>query len=382
MKKYIFDKNYICSFSTKLSAYLIDFVILILLSFLLTFSINKIYQNSNSYNVINTEITLKVEKMNQYTSEAKLTTFDENKNLKSINDMYKDYVFMSILKSYDLHEEVFNKENIKDLHNHEEFKKYESISYENDNLAYFYTRYIPSNEDIKFNFEGKSPEIYYKYLFIKINGVLDPYEFLSDYPTLKSKDAIKLYNYYINDKKENIDVDNALYKIFTTTLSHSAKIFYEFPFYKTLYDQYQSEYQILVNNTNYILIGAYSLSFIITFIIPLFIFKNNQTFGKKIMRIIVISKNDKKLNIFNSILKVVLHYFLSFYTIVLSSIFITGIQSITHVNKVLTSLLIFSFAFVIVDLLVGLFSKLNRSLDDLLTNSITIHARLESSIEE
>ena len=110
--------------------------------------------------------------------------------------------------------------------------------------------------------------------------------------------------------------------------------------------------------------------------IPVFIFKNGQTIGKKLNKVIVSSNKETPVKPLNLMLKFIVQYIFYFFIIFFNSLIITGLQSLTFGIFPFYIFLIISFGLSLINVVVFLCHKERRSLDDILSKTYTLNARL------
>lgn len=375
MTKYSFDKAFVTSFSTKFASFLFDFILLIFINLLLCFGSNEIVKNLNPYKEANNNVNLCVNNINKLTNEAHLTSYKEDDQLKTLDEMFEEYVDSHLLLSFNLNKDDFINDDITENNVNENLKDVIPASYDNDYLGYFYIHFLKENQYQDFDFQGLSPYDFFKNVLLTNKTKSYLFDFSYDFPSLKSEHSIDIYKYLYCDSN-NSRTYNDLYDLFINVLTNSTSILVNFDVYQNELINYNLNYQKLVNYTNFELIIDYTLTFILVLVIPVFIFKNGQTIGKKLNKVIVSSNKEITVKPLNLILKFIIQYIFYFFIIFFNSLIITGLQSLTFGTIPFYLFIIISFLLCLINVIVSLTHKERRSLDDILSMTYTLNARL------
>ena len=375
MTKYSFDKAFVTSFSTKFASFLFDFILLIFINLLLCFGSNEIVNNLNPYKEANNNVNLCVNNINKLTNEAHLTSYKEDDQLKTLDEMFEEYVDSHLLLSFNLNKDDFINDDITENNVNENLKDVIPASYDNDYLGYFYIHFLKENQYQDFDFQGLSSYDFFKNVLLTNKTKSYLFDFSYDFPSLKNEHAIDIYKYLYCDSN-NSRTYNDLYDLFINVLTNSTSILVTFDVYQNELINYNLNYQKLVNYTNFELIIDYTLTFILVLVIPVFIFKNGQTIGKKLNKVIVSSNKETTVKPLNLILKFIIQYIFYFFIIFFNSLIITGLQSLTFGTIPFYLFIIISFLLCLINVIVSLTHKERRSLDDILSMTYTLNARL------
>ena len=265
-------------------------------------------------------------------------------------------------------------------------------NYENDYLANFYVNYVANNntyngkENDIVDFKGKSPKEYF-YKVYKDNAtniemwVFDDVNY--SLPYLKSSEAIKLlkrieekydagvqiYNYLrVNyERVWNIEVDE---------LINSSRFQEHFQLYKANYA-----------SCSYIVSGAtvisYLLSFIITILVPQFIFKNLQTVGKRLTKLQVVDIEGYETTNKQFIIRNLLNFIVYFGLMIITCFFSGGLNTgwmyplfeICGVGFSMFSIMAITVIVAFISFIVMVVSKNKTSLEDKIAGTYCIDLR-------
>lgn len=371
MKSYCYSSKFTASFTKKFASTLLDTIFILLISLLLNFVSVSIFKNSSAYKYSEDNINLKVDEINSLFLKANLASFDEENNkLISGNDLFTIYLKENIALSFDIYSEELSTKEVEIDDINENLENVSLASYENDYLAYFYVNYLPSIGEPNF---GK--EYFINYLKSQQNSQ-EIYDFSKDFPNFKFDIAFNIYSYLFNEKSsEAINDYNLVKKIYGNVIGKSYEIITNLKDYKKLYSSYNDSYSYLVNIINAILCLTYLISFLIVYLVTTLFFKNGQTLGKKLNKVILISRHEDKIRNSNLIVRLILDFIGNFYLIFGSSLLISGIQTLVFGNVPLYIFIVISFIYQLLNLIFSLVRKDGCSLNDIFSKCIVINAR-------
>lgn len=392
MKTIIYDQTSSVSFGKKALAYLIDFVILIMIGSLCSFLTVEVSKKTEGYlksaEVVETQIDL----MNAMTSEAKLLKIHDDGEIYTMEEMYKDFAISHILRSYDENTDKFHQAGIENPHEVEGIKGiYTSATDENDSLAYVYCHYFPklgedSNRPI---YEDDKALEFFKTNLQRTGQDLSMFDMSSEYPVLKAENAINLYSYIVLSKKDDAykNENTKLAAVYTACYNLNVDYFKKLTSYQELYKVYLSNYRnlILIINLDHII--AYLISALLVFALPVLIFRKGMSVGKRALKIALAPKEGEGLRWTQILLRATGDVILSFPAIFVTALFTTGTNSIVMPLAVIGS---FSFNLIFVLFLVGIlslanvavlyFRKDNRSLLDLIAQTKILRISYQESV--
>ena len=378
----------------RVSAYCIDAVLLIAVSFLLMLISFGILNNASFYKEKENKVNEEMIACYEIEESAKIYEFVDNEDHKyqTPRDQeltFKDYCYKHILYSYQMDPEPFKENDLLDYINKIEVP---CANYENDYLANFYVNYVANNntyngkENDIVDFKGKSPKEYF-YKVYKDNAtniemwVFDDVNY--SLPYLKSSEAIKLlkrieekydagvqiYNYLrVNyERVWNIEVDE---------LINSSRFQEHFQLYKTNYA-----------SCSYIVSGAtvisYVLAFIITILVPQFIFKNLQTVGKRLTKLQVVDIEGYEATNKQFIIRNLLNFLVYFGLMIITCFFSGGLNTgwmyplfeIFGVGFSMFSIMAITAIVAFISFIVMVVSKNKTSLEDKIAGTYCIDLR-------
>lgn len=281
-------KRFVCFF--------VDFVILALVSYLLSLGFLPLFRNTSSYKASENKVQEEIKYYNQYISETHLVSFiDEEKTTRKDSDILVfENIAKAIYHSYKTFDEKLETPQFSDYVIKEDSKlaKYGEASLTHDDISYFYTVYVPKQEYKIVTYQGDSAALYVYGLYK--NSSMSSYFTYPDYntlPVLQSHIAYSLFVYLTEEKNDvNQSIYNAgetYYSTFHTTYSsflssaESLCVKAE-PYYSTHYLVYRDALSQEGRLLNYAVIISIVISYLLTIILPKIIFRHDQTFGRKI----------------------------------------------------------------------------------------------------
>ncbi len=388
MKKYIYSRSSGASFNKLIKSFFIDYIILILLNVVVAFMSFFACVNSSVYKNHNEIINVQIKRMMEITDEAKLSDQDNDGNLLSLNDMYKKWAIGHILLSYQENEQQFNEAGLNDINSNEIIKdKYYPITIANDYLANIYCNYLPSLDEKVLDYKGLSGKEYYKKVLTDLNVDTSMFNMNRDYPTLKVSFAINLYNYIVLEKQmdnpEGLSANTMLSDLFTKTFEYNSKIVQSLSLYQNEYLKYQESYTYLAKLSNRIYLYSFSFTFCILFIVIPLILNDHYSLGNRISGVIVCDLNEKKLNLGQLVLRLILNYIISLSSIFIVALVVGGINAITqplfqilNYNITMMSFILLSLIIAFINFIISYIRDDKKTLIDILSNSISLDTDL------
>lgn len=392
MKKFTYSKAHAITFGKKWQVWLIDFLLFILLGVGLSFASVNINKSLPIYTETSNNVNSKIEELNAINKEAKLLGENsEGRNL-SIEEMYEEWAKRSILLSYENNQEYFKANGYENIPQNDEMEGLSALDIDHDYLGYFYIKYLP-NLDGEFNqpsYGDLSPEEYYHDVFVSINSEISSFSFLNNYPILNPGSAIELYRYVVleerTDNNSGQQVNNEVAAVFTNTLNHSSQIMSSLTFFAEPYSEYLTSYQELINFLNIDYFLAYTVSFLILYVLIPLIFRDGRTLARLMLKVVVADNEDKKLSFLRLVSRWILEFILNYFVVFIFAILVTGTNAIVlpifYLGSFGVSMFAFitiSFVFFIADILTSLIRSDKRDLIELITRSTSLDGKVLES---
>lgn len=278
-------------------SFFIDFLILSLVAYLLSLGFLPLMKNSSSYQAAENKVQEEIRYYNNYISDTHLVSFvDDEKTTRKDKDVM---VFENLCKAIYLSYKTFDEGN-----EHPQFSdyvikadsdlaKYGVASFENDDLSYFYTVYVPTEQKLLINYQGSSPSLYVYYLY-KNSSMSSLFTFgeTTSLPVFPSHIAYSLFVYLTQEKSEvNQNVYNAgegyystFYNGYSSLLSSAESLCIKAePYYSEHYLAYRDAISSQGKIMNLALIISIVISCLLSILLPKLIFRHDQTIGRKIL---------------------------------------------------------------------------------------------------
>ncbi len=330
-----YKDDVIASSSSRIFSFLVDGVIIAIISFilmLLTMSvIGSTSSYKNKYNTLNNAM-IECYKIEEEAHIYQFVDNDDNKynHPRSLDEIIEEYALMHILYSYFVDSSAFNASQI-DIKNP---KNLPLASYETDQLAFFYDNYVSKYNDYN-GYENDVVDVgsfslkAYFYKAYKDSSV-DSSMWIFDYenyelPYLKGEYAVDLYIYLFENNSYQTGLTN--YNLLATNFKNLWDIevnqLINSHRFNEYYSIYKSNYQKLAYIVDMGTFISYLIAFFVSYIVPQIIFKDMQTLGKKLFKIKVVDSKGYTTLPYQKILRNVFSFFL-FYSTCIVSCFLSG----------------------------------------------------------
>lgn len=370
-KNYSYSSDFKAPFSKKFASDAIDLVLIFILSTLLAFVGYFSFTNTSYYHNQVSYVNEQVDAINDLAIEAKLAMLDEEGNIEDNVTLFNTYLDSHILLSYSLNSNVFNENGIDQTIIDEHIKNQSIASYENDSLAFFYVHYLDE-------FNGKTTieekKIEFIDLLSKQENAEELYNLKEDFPSLKVEVAIEVFNYlYLSSNV--VEAYEQLGNIFINILNNSISVFQTLPDVIALYDEYDLAYASILDIINVILVIAFTVSYLFIYLLPTFFMQDAQSIGRRVNKVIIASKEGKKVKATNLIIRYIFTFINYFFIVFFVAFFISGVQSLMYASFPFFVFPLVSFILCLINVLITLFSKKINSLTDIISGSIYLLAR-------
>jgi len=172
-------------------------------------------------------------------------------------------------------------------------------SLENDNIAYFYIRYLKANPDMNIEASDDVFEIYQKAFGNDAAFMFSFNRDVSPMPVLNTQVAYYLFHYLFINASDSIGQTgatyyDAYYNAYATMLEEAEMLILQSePYYSTHYANYKQAYCAEARYTNIALILSIFVSCIIVLLIPKYLFKDEKTVGYKLFGLGVIGTDGR-----------------------------------------------------------------------------------------
>lgn len=277
--------------SKRFVCWVIDFVLVALIAGVIFAGLFQITQNTSAYNAAKEAVNDEIAYYEQLTKETHIVEYVDGARVTSDVVVLKN-IYRAICLSY----EVFGNNQQPDFvfdENHDVMKN-GVHSLENDNIAYFYTRYLKNNPSIEVEANDDLFEIYknafgddatFMFSFNKEN---------SEIPVLNTQVAYYLFHYLFIDSSDSIGQTGATYyrsyyNAYANMLEEAEMLVLKSePYFSTHYKDYKEAYCAEARYTNIALIVSIFIACFLVLLVPKYLFKDEKTFGYKLLGLGVI----------------------------------------------------------------------------------------------
>ncbi len=167
-------------------------------------------------------------------------------------------------------------------------------SAENDNVAYFYTRYLKDNPDVNIKADGDLFDIYKRSFGNDAAFMFSFNSELSEVPILNTQVAYYLFHYLFVDDSDSIGQTGATYyrsyyNAYSNMLDEAELLILQSePYNSTHYRNYKEAFCAQARYANITLVASIVIACFIILLIPRYLFKDGKTVGYKLFGLGVI----------------------------------------------------------------------------------------------
>ena len=378
----------------RFKAIAIDSFIMIVISVLLVILSMEVISNTSKFKTYNEILEQEMLECYRIEEEAKIYEFigdgdSKYQSPRKQEEIFEDYCLKHILYSFEKNAEPFKQYNIQ-ISNPNNLP---IASYDNDNLAYFYVNYAAKYN----NYNGLSNDIadmednpkFHYYKEYKKNAVkIDMWIFdENDYslPYLDGYFAVDLYKYLFEDSSYQAGLTNYnylatnynnLWEVEVEQLINSSR-------FKNHYNIYKDNYKKCSYLVDAAVVSSYSLTFLLVWVLPQFIFKGSKTIGKKIIGISIKNTYGYNPSFIQIVIRNVFSYFNMSCLLIFTCFLSGGINSgwmypvieIHNIGISLFSILIILFIMSIVSFCVSILNNKKKSIHDFIVGTICVDDR-------
>ena len=289
-------------------SFFIDFVLISLVAYCLSFGSYAIAKNSTAYQTAQAKVQEEIKYYNNYIAETHLVSFtdDEKTTRKDSDVLVLENISKAIYHSYKTYDENANPKQYSDYEIKEDssLAKYGESSLINDDLSYFYTVYIPSSGSKIVSYQGENPGLYLNNLYKNSNiSSLFNYGESDTIPTLYSNVAYSLFIYLTQEKNsvnetvytEGQNNYNTFYNAYSSLLSNAESLcIKDEPYYSEHYLPYKEYISEQGRVLNIALLVTLVISYLLVTLIPKLIFGYDRTFGRLFLSLYTTNEDIEK----------------------------------------------------------------------------------------
>ncbi|MBR2381861.1 MAG: hypothetical protein IKA84_05165 [Clostridia bacterium] len=251
----------------------------------------QITENTSAYNAAKDTVDDEIAYYEQLTSETHIVEYVDGARVTSDVIVLKN-IYRAICLSY----EIFGNSQQPDFtfdENHDVMMN-GVHSLDNDNVAYFYTRYLKNNPSIEVEASDDLFEIYKKAFGDDATFMFTFNTELSEMPVLNTQVAYYIFHYLFIDSSDSIGQTGATYyrsyyNAYANMLEDAEMLVLQSePYFSTHYKDYKEAYCAEARYTNIALLVSIFVACFTVLLIPKYLFKNEKTLRYKLLGLGVI----------------------------------------------------------------------------------------------
>ena len=382
-------------------SYLIDLVLVFIVSYLVFLGGKAIVENSESYKKNNARYEEEITYYQDMIVEAHVAEYliRDAHEIADNEDLSVKMAIRHVLLSYSKEDPSLPEfledpsEKLKDIYVGSFYSDcFEKVNFDNDYLSLFFNEYVPvhnqNNELV--NFGDKTPNQYFINFYQRHAANYSGLKFVypeGEFPYLKPEIANEVYKYLIKD--DNFDrthYDNFV-GFYSSMLEDAEDIVFNAKSYQNgRYQDFLYHRQKVTASLDTTLIISIVLSYLLAVMAPMLIFRDGRSFGKIFLRLGVMNYDKSEVEVWKILLRSLLgaisSIFIAFFLVLLppfnGSSLILYLPFITMGSLSIAMINIIIIIFVL-SALNGIFMLLThekRSLTDLIFGTITVDVTL------
>ena len=350
--------------SKKFLAYVLDFIIALVLSVLMFFFCELIANNTPSVKNNSEVITERLNDMYDIIVDTKLSKINEYGQMTSGDVLFDEYIHGSVLHSLKENGET----DISSL-----YQKYEDVDEHKERLFYYYTQFKENHrEDFSFASQEQKGVAYYHSLLL--NGETRNYFEEGDFLQLNLESAKDLDEYFKNDNySKGKKIFLSIQSYYQEAQAKAVKeVQNEYQPYVRLYQQYDEAISRAYSVKQVELFVSYAFSiFICYFLLPM-ILKNGRTIALLSLKLGCVDHNENEVRFYHLLLKTVVNLLEYFIMVPIAALLFFGPNALEllstpiFLNISYLSLIVFSALLMGLSLLVfGINRRTHSSISEL-----------------
>ena len=270
---------------------MIDLILIALFAELVFMGLFQITQNTSAYKEAEQTVDQEIAYYEELTKETHIVEYVDGERVTNDVIVLKN-LYRAICLSY----EVFGNNQQPDFQfdSHHDVMIYGIHSLENDNIAYFYTKYLNENSSMNIESTDDVFEIYKKSFAENATFMFSFNREQSDMPVLNTQVAYYLFYYLFINESDSIGQTGATYyetyyNGYSNMLEEAENLILQSePYYSTHYADYKEAYSSEARYVNITLVLSIFISGLIVLLIPKYLFKDERTVGYKLFGLGVI----------------------------------------------------------------------------------------------
>lgn len=272
----------------------IDLILVALLAELIFMGLFQITQNTSAYSAAKATVKDEIAYYESLTEETHIVEYVDGARVSTDVIVLKN-LYRAICLSY----EIFGNDQQPDFKfdtGHDVMKN-GVHSVENDNVAYFYLRYLKNDNSLNIKANDDLFEIYKRSFGNDASFMFSFNKEVSEIPVLNTQVAYYLFHYLFINESDTIGKTGATYyqsyyNSYSNMLEEAELLILQSePYYSTRYMNYKEAYCAEARYVNITLLASLFIACFIVLLIPRYLFKDGKTVGYKLFGLGVISAN-------------------------------------------------------------------------------------------
>ncbi len=282
--------------SKRFACWATDLIIVALVAELIFTGLFQIVQGTAAYRAAENDLNAEIAYYESFTEETHVVEYVDGQRVTTDVTVLKN-VYRAICLSY----EIFGNDQRPDftIESGHDVTINGVHSRENDNVAYFYTRYLKEHPEIAPGAEKDLFKVYKKAFGNDAEFMFTFNEELSDMPVLNTQVAYYLFYYLFIDSADTVGQTGATYyeayyNAYSSMLEEAEMLVLQSePYYSTHYRNYMQAFSAQARYTNITLVVSILASCLIILLVPKFLFKNERTISYRLFGLGVINSHGK-----------------------------------------------------------------------------------------
>lgn len=290
----------------------IDFIIVALFAELVFMGLLQITVNTSAYSAAEATVDEEIAFYEKLTEETHIVEYVDGSRVSADVIVLKN-LYRAICLSYEVFGNDQQPDFIFDADHDVTINGTHSV--ENDNLAYFYMKYLSENASLNIEVKDDLFEIYKRAFGNDASFMFSFNKELSEIPVLNTQVAYYLFHYLFIDDSDNIGQTGATYyqsyyRGYSFMLEEAEQLILQSePYYSTRYLRYKEAYCAEARYVNITLVISVVIACLVVLLIPRYLFGDGKTVGYKLLGLGVISSEGKAIKWYVPLAKTVLACF-------------------------------------------------------------------------
>ena len=298
--------------SKRFVCFVIDFILVALIAGVVFSGLFQITENTSAYKASKKTVEDEIAYYEQFTKETHIVEYVDDKRATTDVVVLKN-LYRAICLSYEIFGNHQQPDFVFDANHDVMINGVHSV--ENDNIAYFYTRYLPNNPAIAIESNEDIFQIYKRAFGDDATFMFSFNKELSEIPVLNTQVAYYLFHYLFIDPSDAIGQTGdtyyrSYYNAYANMLEEAEMLIIKSePYYSTRYANYKNAYCAEARYTNITLVLSIFVACFVVLLVPKYLFKDEKTLGYKLFGLGVIRTDGEANALYVPLLKTVIDCF-------------------------------------------------------------------------